>query len=70
MNNVEFFKQNVNQIFTSLNQLDTYLEDSDNSAVISNFNEYKDELIDFSQMLANDNDNVNNNQQNTTGGVQ
>lgn len=70
MNNVEFFKQNVNQIFTCLNQLDTYLEDSDNSAVISNFNEYKDELIDFSQMLANDNDNVNNNQQNTTGGVQ
>jgi hypothetical protein len=68
MNNVEFFKQNVNQIFTYLNQLDTYLEDSDNSAVISNFNEYKDELIDFSQMLANDN--VNNNEQNTTGGVQ
>lgn len=68
MNNVEFFKQNVNQIFTCLNQLDTYLEDSDNSAVISNFNEYKDELIDFSQMLANDN--VNNNEQNTTGGVQ
>ena len=68
MNNVEFFKQNVNQIFTYLNQLDTYLEDSHNSAVISNFNEYKDELIDFSQMLANDN--VNNNEQNTTGGVQ
>ena len=69
MDNVEFFKQNVNQIFTCLNQLDTYLEDSDNSSIISNFNEYKDELIDFSQMLASGNNNVDN-KQDTTGGVQ
>ncbi len=70
MDNVEFFKQNVNQIFTCLNQLDIYLEDADNSAVVSNFNEYKDELIDFSQMLASDNKGTNNNEQNTAGGVQ
>ena len=58
-NTVEVYKQNVNQIFTCLAQLDAYLEDQDNSAVISNFNEYKDELIAFSQLLANDDANSN-----------
>ena len=63
-NNVEAYKQNVNQIFTCLAQLDTYLMDQDNSALVSNFNEYKEELIAFSQLLAtdnNDNSNVGDN---------
>jgi len=54
MNEIEYYKQNINQIFTYLNQLDTCLEDQDNSSLISSLNEYKTELIDFYQLLVSE----------------
>ena len=54
MNEIEYYKQNINQIFTYLNQLDTYLEDQDNSSLISGLNEYKTELIEFYHLLVSE----------------
>ena len=54
MDKLEYFKENVNKIFTCLNQLDTYLEDSENSNLIAGLNEYKDILIGFSELLSQD----------------
>ncbi|MBP3840946.1 MAG: hypothetical protein IK997_02335 [Bacilli bacterium] len=51
MDDIEYYKKNINQIFTCLNQLDTYLEDQDNSSLINSLNEYKNELIAFSQLF-------------------
>lgn len=62
MDNVEFYKQNINQIFTCLGQLDTYLEDHDNSAVISSLNDYKDDLVAFSQLISADSTSNNDNE--------
>lgn len=53
MNELEMFKNNVNQIFTCLAQLDTYLEDTDNSSFISNLNEFKEPIISFTESLSN-----------------
>lgn len=64
MNEIEYYKQNINQIFTCLNQLDTYLEDQDNSSLVSSLNEYKNELVQFSQLLVSE---LNNNSSNEVG---
>lgn len=64
MNDIEYYKQNINQIFTCLSQLDTYLEDQDNTSLISSLIEYKNELIAFSQLLTSE---VNNNSSGEVG---
>ncbi len=61
MDNLELYKQSVNQIFTCLDNLDTYLENPDNTNTINNLREYKDLAISFAKLMSPDvaNNNVN-----------
>ena len=54
MNNLDIYKQSVNQIFACLDNLDVNLENVDNTNTINNLREYKELAISFFQLISVD----------------
>ena len=52
MDNLEVYKDCINQIFSCLDNLDQYLENTDNTNTINNLREYKDLAISFAKLLS------------------
>lgn len=52
MDNLEVYKDCINQIFNCLDNLDQYLENTDNTNTINNLREYKDLAISFAKLLS------------------
>ena len=50
MDNLEVYKDCINQIFSCLDNLDQYLENTDNTNTINNLREYKDLAISFAKL--------------------
>lgn len=51
MDNLEIYKQQINAIFSCLEKLSSTLPTQDNLNFISNLNEYKQDVIDFSNLI-------------------
>lgn len=51
MNNLEIYKQQINAIFSCLEKLSTSYPNQDNINFINNLNEYKEDVINFSNMI-------------------
>ncbi len=51
MNNLEIYQQQINAIFSCLEKLGSSLKNQDNLNFISNLNEYRKDIIDFSNLI-------------------
>lgn len=51
MDNLEIYKQQINTIFSCLEKLKSTLPTQDNLNFISNLNEYRQDVIEFSNLI-------------------
>jgi len=51
MNNLEIYKQQINTIFSCLEKLSNSLTNQDNANFINNLSEFKEDVIDFSNII-------------------
>ena len=58
MDNLEIYKQSINQIFSCLDNLDSGLNDVDNTNSINNLKNYKELVISFSKFIEDNNSNL------------
>ena len=58
MDSLEIYKQSINQIFSCLDNLDSGLNDVDNTNSINNLKNYKELVISFSKFIEDNNSNL------------